>query len=187
MNNRLIEIDNVIINKEIIETKFTCDLNKCKGACCTMESKYGAPLLEEEIEIIGKNLEIIKEFLPPEHIEAIDREGFWFQEHGEFMTRSLNDRACVFVVHENDIALCGIERAYKAGKIDFVKPVSCHLFPIRISNFGGPVLRYEKYEECLPALTKGKETSTTIIEFCREALARVFGSDWLAKFKKVTE
>lgn len=187
MNNHLIDIDDVIVNREIIETKFKCDLSKCKGACCTMESKYGAPLLEEEIEIISKYIDIIKDFLPDEHVEVIEREGFWFEEHGEFMTKSLNNRACVFVVYENDIAFCGIEKAFKAGKIDFIKPVSCHLFPIRISNFGGPVLRYEKYEECLPALSKGKETSTTIIEFCREALTRVFGSDWLSKLKKVTE
>lgn len=180
-----IEIDNVLINTEIIETKFTCDLGKCKGACCTMKSKYGAPVTEAEIEIIEKHLPFIREYLPNEKVKEIENRGFWVSVHDELMTRSINDRDCVFVFYEGDIAKCGIEQAYNDKKIDFRKPVSCHLFPIRISNFGGPVLRFERYNECKPALLKGNKAKVSIFDFCREALERTFGKEWFGRTKKV--
>lgn len=185
MNVDFIEIDNVLVNTEIMETNFTCDLSKCKGACCTMESRYGAPLTEDEVEIINKYLPIIKEYLPNEHKREIEKNGFWFKEYEEIMTRSLNNKACVFVTYEGDIAKCGIEKAYHDGKIDFIKPLSCHLFPIRVSNFGGPVLRFQKYPECEPGLKKGEKTSTKIFDFCRNALERAYGKNWFFKTKKV--
>ncbi|MCX7797216.1 MAG: DUF3109 family protein [Melioribacter sp.] len=182
MNIDFVEIEDVMVNSEVWETNFECDLAKCKGACCTMESKFGAPLKEEEIDIINKFLPIIKEYLPKEHINEIEKKGFWFEAHGEFMTRSLNNKACVFVSYDGDIAKCGIEKAYRDGKIDFIKPISCHLFPIRVSNFGGYVLRFEKYSECLPALQNGNKK---ILDFCRSALERAFGKDWFLRIKKV--
>jgi hypothetical protein len=184
MNVDFIEIDNVYINAEIVNTNFACDLCKCKGACCTMESEYGAPITQNEINEIEKNLPIILEFLPSEHIKEIKKNGFWIKKDNELMTRSLNNRACVFVTYEGDIAKCGIEQAYSQNNIDFIKPVSCHLFPIRISNFGGPVLRFEKYSECAPALEKGKDTQIKIIDFCRAALEREYGKLFLNKIKE---
>jgi len=172
MDSEFIEINNVYVNTEIVGTNFTCDLTKCKGACCTMESDFGAPISENEIEEIDKILHIILDYLPLEHVEEINKNGFWMNLNGELMARSLNKRACVFVTWEGDIAKCGIEKAFNDGMIDFIKPVSCHLFPIRISNFGGPVLRYERYSECGPALEKGNNTQIKILDFCRTALER---------------
>ena len=126
-----VEIDEIIVNREVIKTKFTCDLEKCKGACCTMESEYGAPITKSEIEKIEKILPIVFEYLPGRHIQEIKKNGFWYEVEGQLMTRSINKRACVFVTYEGDIAKCGIEKAYRDGKVDFIKPVSCHLFPIR--------------------------------------------------------
>ncbi len=182
-----VEIENIMVNSEIWETNFKCNLAKCKGACCTMESRYGAPLNEDEVEIINKILPIIKEYLPEEHWLEIEKNGFWFRADDEIMTRSINNRACVFVTYEGDIAKCAIEKVYNDGKIDFIKPISCHLFPIRVSNFGGKVLRYEKYSECLPALQEGAKTSTTIFKFCQSALERAFGKEWVLKIKNVVE
>ena len=184
MNPEFIEIDDVYINAEIVETDFTCDLSKCKGACCTMESEYGAPITQNEIEEIDKVLPVVREYLPQKHVQEIEKNGFWIKKDNELMTRSLNNRACVFVTYDGDIAKCGIEKAYREGKIDFIKPVSCHLFPIRISNFGGPVLRYEKYSECSPALEKGKSTRIKIIDFCRDALERRFGKSFFKRTKE---
>ena len=165
MNPEFLEIDNVYVNKEIADTNFTCDLSKCKGACCTMESEFGAPITKEEIEEIDKILPVVIKYLPKEHVAIIEKDGFWHEKHGELMTRSLNNRACVFVIWDGDIAKCGIERAYRDGKVDFIKPVSCHLFPIRVSKFGGDVLRFEKYNECQPALAKGNKTQIKILDF----------------------
>jgi len=184
MDADFLEIDNKHINTEILSTNFTCDLKKCKGACCTMESEYGAPITEDEIEKISKDLDIIIEYLPKEHVAEIEANGFWINKHDELMTRSLNNRACVFVTYDGDIAKCGIEQAYRDKKIDFIKPISCHLFPIRISNFGGPVLRFEKYSECKPALEKGENTRVKIIDFCSDALEREYGKEWIKKTKE---
>lgn len=181
MEPEFIEIDDVMINTEVMDIKFTCDLNKCKGACCTMESEFGAPITADEVEKITEILPVVKEYLPKEHVEEINKNGFWINRFDQLMTRSLNNRACVFVTYENDIAKCGIEKAYRDGKVDFVKPISCHLFPIRISKFGGDVVRFEKYEECSPAITKGMKTGIKVIDFCREALERNYGVDWYSK------
>ncbi|MEW6507732.1 MAG: DUF3109 family protein [Bacteroidota bacterium] len=183
MEAEFLEIDAVMINTELMELKFSCDLEKCKGACCTMESEFGAPITQEEIEIIDRILPVVKEYLPGEHVNEINKNGFWINRFDQFMTRSLNNRACVFVVFENEIAKCGIEKAFCDGKVDFVKPISCHLFPIRINKFGGDVIRFEKYDECSPALLKGIKKGTTVIDFCRDALERLYGREWFSKLK----
>ncbi|RJP60390.1 MAG: DUF3109 family protein [Ignavibacteriales bacterium] len=183
MRRNFIEIDDIILNPEIFETKFTCDLEKCKGACCTMESEYGAPIKQEEIDKINGKLHIIKEYLPKRHVDEIETNGFWMEKYGQLMTQSVDNKACVFVYFDNEIARCGIEKAYEEGKINFQKPISCHLFPIRVSEFGGDILRFEEYSECQPALQKGEETKLTVLEFCKDSLKRLYGSQWFEKAK----
>lgn len=187
MHQEFIEIDAVLVNAEVLDTKFTCDLAKCKGACCTMESEFGAPITRDEIEKLEAILPIVKKYLPDDHVKEIERAGFWMEIHDELMTRSVNKRACVFVAYDGDIAKCGIEKAYRDGKVDFIKPVSCHLFPIRISNFGGPVVRFEKYSECQPALEKGNNTKVKVIDFCRDGLERQYGKEWFEKTKEAVD
>jgi hypothetical protein len=181
--DNLTAVDKVLVRKEVFETTFVCDLKKCKGACCTLESSYGAPLQKEEIQVIEKYLPVILENVPEAHKEIIEQEGFWEEKEGELFTKSVNDKECVFVYYENNIAKCGIEKTYKEGKIDFLKPISCHLFPIRISKFGGDVLRYEKFSQCEPALENGKKLKVTIAEFCKDSLTRLYGSSWYEKLR----
>lgn len=187
MEAEFLHIDGVVVNTEITESFFTCDLAKCKGACCTMESPYGAPITESEIEEISKELPVILQYLPKQHVNEIEKKGFWVKQSDELMTRTINNRACVFVYLEGEIAKCSIERAYQEKKISFNKPISCHLFPIRISNFAGPVLRYERYRECNPAVEKGKQTKIKIMDFCKDSLQRKFGEDWFNKLKEVVK
>lgn len=187
MDSKFIQIDGLLVNEEILTTKFTCDLSKCKGACCTMKSDYGAPVTDTEISMIDKNLGVIKEYLPSEHLKQIEKNGFWEEKEGILMTRSYKKQACVFVYYDGDIAKCGIERAYRDGRIDFLKPISCHLFPVRVRDFGGPVLRFEKYDECSPALKKGQKTGLNVLEFCNEALTRAYGSESIAKLQDYSE
>ncbi|MBU2491937.1 MAG: DUF3109 family protein [Bacteroidetes bacterium] len=178
MQRKFIEIQDVFVNSDVFETKFTCDLEKCKGACCTMESDYGAPLNEDEVEIINNILPDLKDYIPEISWNQINRDGFYEEKQGQLMTTSINKHECVFVYYDGDIAKCAIEKAYFDGKVKFRKPISCHLFPIRVSNFGGPVLKYEKYEDCFPALEKGNETNISVFEFCKDALERAFGKLW---------
>ncbi len=180
----LIEIDGVVVNREILNEKFSCDLTSCKGACCTIESEYGAPVAEEEIKIIEDLLPVIFEYLPWKNREELQKKKFYELKENETLIRSINNRECVFAFYENGIAVCSIEKAYLDGKINFRKPVSCHLFPIRISRFGGDILRYEKYEECKPAIAKGEKENLTVLEFCKDAITTVYGEEF---FRKLTE
>jgi len=184
MNFNLIEIDGVLVNKDILSVKFTCDLSKCKGACCTLESEYGAPVTEEEIKRIDEILDIIWEDLPETSRWIIEKEGFYEIKGGELLLRSVENKDCVFVYRENGIAKCAIEKAFLEGKLDFRKPISCHLFPIRVTNFGGDVLRYEEYSECAPALELGKKTNLSVGQFCKDALVRAYGEEWYDKLIK---
>lgn len=181
MNERFYDVDGVLVNKDIKDIKFTCDLNACKGACCTMESEYGAPVDDEEISIIDKYLDQITEKLSAPNQRIIREDGYWEEKDGELMISSVNNRDCVFAVREKGIAKCMIEKMYFNGEIDFRKPVSCHLFPIRISDFGGPILRFEEYDECRPALKKGVVTGISTLEFCKDALIRKYGESWYNK------
>jgi len=183
--NNIIRVEDVLIRTEITEKNFACDLEKCKGACCTLESEYGAPLLEEEVEKIDKILNIISEYIPENHKEKIRKDGFYEVKDGELMTNSVDKKACVFVYYENDIAKCGIERAFLDGKIDFRKPISCHLFPIRVSKFGGDVLRYEKFSQCSPALEKGDKQNIKLVNFCENSLKRLYGNKWYSTLKEI--
>ncbi|MFH0734690.1 MAG: DUF3109 family protein [bacterium] len=184
MNKKFEEIDKVLVNKEIMEVKFTCDLTKCNGACCTLESSYGAPITKEEIELININLAVIKEYIPKRSIEIIEKDGFWDSDEDLLMTKSVDNHDCVFVYFDNSIAKCGIEKAYFDKKITFRKPLSCHLFPIRINKFGGDVLKFERYHECVPALITGLETNLSIYEFCKDALIRQYGQKWYNLLEK---
>jgi len=177
----IIEVDGITVRDEIFHAPFSCDLEKCKGACCTLESQFGAPINKEEINKIENNLTEIFNYIPIEHKQEIQTKGFWENKDDELMIRSINSRDCVFSFRDNDVAKCGIEKAFFDNKIYFRKPISCHLFPIRISHFGGDVLRYEKFSECTSAIENGKKLNSTVVEFCKDSLTRLYGKTWYEK------
>lgn len=181
---KFITVDEALVNTDVLTSKFHCDLAKCKGACCTIDGPNGAPLLEEELPLMEENIEAVKQYLPEEHLELINKKGWHRRNIGELYTNVYKDRACVFVYYEGEIAKCAFERAFFEGRCSFRKPVSCHLFPIRISNFGGEVVRYEKSDVCKPAVENGKLLGTDLTEFCKEAIVRYYGEKW---FNKLTE
>jgi len=181
MNYKYKNISGISVSNDLHNIKFTCDLKKCKGACCTMESEFGAPIHESEIEIIEQLLPIVWNYLPIKSQKEITKNGFWEKKEELPMIRSINNQDCVFVYYENKIAKCAIEKAFYDGKIDYIKPLSCHLFPIRISDFGGPVLRYEEYNECKDALKNGEKTNLSVAQFCALPLERAFGEIWKDK------
>ena len=185
MGKDFLHIDGVLVDPDIVGAKFLCDLTQCKGACCTIESELSAPLPEPEIGELEKLLPIVKEYLPLDHILEIEEKGFWEARGGTYRTWCLNRRDCVFVYYEGDIARCSIERAYREGRIDFLKPLSCHLFPIKISVYRWPVLSFEQYHECKSAMIKGREENILLIDFCHDALRRAFGEEWFIKARKI--
>jgi len=184
-NSNFISINDVLLRKEVVETPFVCNLDKCKGACCTLESDFGAPLTETEILEMEKVLPLVKDILPEEHWDEIEEKGFYEKKEGELLTRSVNSKACVFVYFDNQIAKCSLEKLFFENKSAFQKPISCHLFPIRVSDFGGEVLRFEKFSGCGPALEKGKEENVSTFEFCKNSLERHYGNNWYKKAKEI--
>ena len=185
--NNFIPVEDVLIRTEIAELSFACDLKKCKGACCTVESEYGAPLLEEEIAQIEGILDIVIEYLPKKHRQEIEDNGFYESKNDELLTASIDNKACVFVFFEKGIAKCSIEKAYFDGKIKFRKPISCHLFPLRISRDVPERVRYEQIRECLPAVSNGTAKNIPLYVFLKDALIRKFGKPWYEDFQTKCE
>lgn len=170
-----------VISQDIFEAHFVCDLTKCKGACC-VEGDSGAPLDKEEVLILEKEYEKIKPFLRAEGIKAIAEQGTsTIDEHdGELVTPLVNDKECAYVVFDNKGAtLCGIELAWKQGETSFRKPVSCHLYPIRIQSYSSfDAVNYDKWEICSPACTLGKELKVPVYKFAKDSLIRKYGEPW---------
>lgn len=157
--------------------KFSCDLPVCRGACCTMEGGRGAPLTDEELPFIEKSLSYAREYLSPVHRSYIEKYGFFEGTPGDYTTVCIDNKACVFVYYRNDIAQCSLERVYDDKKTEWKKPISCHLFPIRISNGKVGYIRYEKIPECDAGIAKGIKEGTSLIEFLEEPLRRRFGDN----------
>ncbi len=183
----LVEIQDKIVSTQIFERQFVCDLNACKGACC-IEGDGGAPVTEDEVKIIEANLEQIRPFMRKEGIEAIEANGVVYHDDNfDPATTLVNDAECAFVYFdESGIAKCAIEKAQREGHIDFPKPISCHLYPIRTKQFQDyTALNYEKWDICEPACTCGEQLEVPVFKFLREPLIRAFGKKFYTELEQV--
>ena len=182
----MILIENILLEEEITEASFSYDLNKCKGACCTFPGKYGATLKDEEINLIYDNLDNAKIFLSKKSIDYIEKHGFYEGSKESYSTMCIDKKDCVFVYYENKVAKCAIEKAYFEGQSSFRKPISCHLFPIRVSTSGRKYLYYQTIPECKPALKKGKSENVQLVNFSKDALIRAYGEVWYNRVSEFT-
>lgn len=175
-------IENVLVSDEIKDKHFVCNLSACCGDCC-VEGDAGAPLEEEEISILEDHIDAVKPFMTKEGLKEVERTGiFDFDTDGTFVTPLVNDRECAFVYRENGINFCSIEKSFLEGKTPFQKPMSCHLYPIRLSTVGDYVaVNYHKWSICDPALINGNKLGVPIYKFLKEPLIRKFGKSWYQK------
>lgn len=182
----MIHLDNTLISDEIKATFFCCDLEKCKGACC-VEGDAGAPLEEEEISLLEDHIEAIKPFMVKEGVIEVEELGvFDYDAEGKFVTPLVRGKECVYVYFEDGIARCAIEKAFREKKIPFAKPVSCHLYPIRIKTTPvSDLLNYHKWPICQKALLKGYKEKTLLYQFLEEALIRKYGRNWFNKLSRL--
>ncbi len=178
----MIQIDDKIISFDVIEEFFKCDLPKCKGICC-YEGKSGAPLEKNEIEKIKKIYPKIKKYLPLKNIAIIEKKGFHeIDDEGDTVTTLVDGKECVFAYQENGIFKCAFETAYLNNETDFKKPISCHLFPIRIKKYDNFIaVNLIKAKICSPAFFRGKKEKIKAYEFLKEPLIRAFGKDFFYK------
>ena len=180
-------IDSILVDEHLLDTQFLCDLNKCHGACCTMKGGAGAPLADEEVQMIKDAVAPASKYLAVESLRVIAEQGVVVGEKGDYTTRCIDDADCVFVFYENGAAKCAIERAYFNGETSFRKPISCHLFPARVADFGGPYVYYEEIPECRPALENGREQGVAAYTMLEESLVRAFGKEWYASLRAFAE
>jgi hypothetical protein len=179
----MLEIRKMIIDDTIPRIKFACNIAACKGACCTLAGGTGAPLLDDELEQIDRAFPIIKSSLSKEHLETIAHFGLYEGKSGSYTTMCYNNHACVFVLYEDGIARCAFEKAFGEGTLRWQKPVSCHLFPIRISHGVSEFLRYERISECENAVVRGENENIFLSNFLKEPLIRAFGLAWYEDFQ----
>mgnify|MGYP003563171720 CR=1 FL=1 len=185
----MIVIGKTVLSDDIADNFFLCDLKKCKGGCC-VEGDLGAPLEEDELPILDEIYEKIKPYLSKESIKAIENQGkYIFDEDGEYSTPTINGSECAYAVYdESGILKCGIEKASEDGKTSFKKPISCHLYPIRISKYDSYyALNYDRWEICLPACELGRKTKLPLYKFLKDPLIRKFGEAWYEKLCNTIE
>lgn len=173
-------VQNILISDDVIHEQFACNLSACKGACC-WEGDYGAPLADEELPILEQIYATIAPFLSEEGKAVIEEKGaYYYDEEAEgYTTPLINGGPCAYLTYDElGVASCGIEKAYFAGLIGFRKPISCHLYPIRVNrNKEGSfqALNYDRWDICSAACSRGKEEKIAVFEFVKEALIRAYG------------
>lgn len=185
----MIILDNAVISDDIKEQLFTCDLKKCKGACC-VEGDLGAPLEAEELPIMDEILDKVKPYLSGEGLAAIEEHGpYILDEEGDYSTTTVNNKECAFAIYdEQKILKCGIEQAQLDGKTDFKKPISCHLYPIRITKYDHyDALNYDRWDICSAACILGEKLGLPVYKFLKEALTRKYGEAWYAELVEEIE
>lgn len=176
-------VQDKLISDDLIEEKFLCNLNACKGACC-VEGDYGAPLDREELKTLETIYDVVAPFLTEAGKKAIAQQGHyvWVEEDQTHATPLLGDGACVYMTTDTlGIRRCGIEQAFRAGATDFYKPISCHLYPIRVEKnekTGFEALNYDEWDICSAACTAGKKADLAVYKFVKDALVRKYGADF---------
>ena len=183
----MIQIDDKIVSTDLFDVRFCCDLAACRGICC-VEGDSGAPLEEEEVETLEFEYEAFRPYMKPEGIRTVEAQGFMvIDRDGDFTTPLIDGSECAYAAATEDgIPRCAIEKAFLEGKTGFRKPISCHLYPIRVARFGNGTtgLNFHRWEVCRPALELGEKRGTPLYRMLKEPLVRRFGAPFYNMLEK---
>jgi hypothetical protein len=183
----MIVLQNTVLSDDLKDKFFVCNLEKCKGACC-VEGDLGAPLDQDELPILAEVYEHVKPYMSEEGVKAIEAQGLYVEEfNGDFSTPTIGNRECAYAIYDENLTLkCAIEQAYLDGKISWKKPISCHLYPIRITKYDGfEALNYDRWEICNAACAFGVELGVPVYKFLREPLVRKYGEEWFQELEEI--
>ena len=177
-------VDDILISDTVLDAPFACNLGACRGACC-VQGASGAPLEPDERATLEAALPRVRKYLRPEALAVIEEEGVWEEDGpGEYATTCVDGAECVFVIYEGPVAKCALQKAYQAGRLEVPKPVSCHLYPLRVETVGDvQVVNYEQIDICAPGRRYGRREGVQLVDLLREPLERKFGAAWYAKFR----
>lgn len=181
----MIQIGNTIVSFDLFEEKFVCDTNSCKGACC-VQGDSGAPLEDSEVDILEEIFPIVQKYMQDVGIRAIEKQGkSVIDSDGDKVTPLITGKECAYTYFEKGIAKCSIEKAYFNKEISFRKPISCHLYPIRINKYSKfEAVNYHKWDICKCAKIKGESENVPLYTFLKAPLERKYGKDWYTDLEK---
>ncbi len=185
----MIAIQGKLVSLDLFEEEFACNLVACKGACC-VEGDAGAPLKESEKKLMEEAVPVVAEYLSDRAKRSIEKQGAWVERGRtkQLETPLVRGKECAFAYFKNGTAFCSIEKAWMEGKTDFRKPVSCHLYPLRVSNFPGSetvALNYDRWDICSPACENGKEKGLPVFRFLKTPIIREFGQEFYDELELV--
>ncbi|RIJ41946.1 DUF3109 family protein [Pontibacter oryzae] len=183
----MIVLQNTVISDDVRDQFFVCNLEKCKGACC-VEGDLGAPLEEEELAILEDNYEYIKPYMSETGKKAVEEQGHYIKDwEGDYSTPTINNRECAYAIYdENNMLKCAIEQAYYDGKISWKKPISCYLYPIRITKYDGfEALNYDRWSICSSACSFGQDLGVRVYQFLKDPLILKYGQDWYDELEQL--
>ncbi|MBW3544933.1 MAG: DUF3109 family protein [Bacteroidetes bacterium] len=182
----MIILDKTILSDDIRDEHFVCDLQKCKGACC-VEGDLGAPLEEDELKEVEAIFPIVEAYLSEEGKKAIAEQGLYIlDEEGDWSTPTIGNRECAYATYDQKGMLkCAFEQAYRDGKTGWLKPISCHMYPIRITKYEAyEALNYDRWSICADACSLGKSLQVPVYKFLKEPLIRKYGQDWYKELER---
>jgi len=182
----MIEVGHVLVHEDLISEQFVCNLNACKGACC-IEGDAGAPLEHAEKAILEEVYPMVKPLMTAKGIETVEAEGVYVKDfEGDYTTPCVDgNKECAYVILGNGITKCAIEKAYEMGMVKWKKPLSCHLYPIRITSYPEfDVLHYDRWSICSAACSHGAELKVPVYQFLKEPLIRKYGEAWFAELEE---
>lgn len=185
----MIEIDDKIVSADLLRECFACDLAQCRGICC-VEGNAGAPLEEDEVEVLEREYPNYRPCMTRAGIEAVERQGFMVvDDDGDLTTPLVGGAECAYAYRENGVTLCAIEKAWQEGLTPFRKPVSCHLYPIRVMRFsnGTVGLNYHRWSICEPARRCGAKRGIRVYQALREPIIRRFGEAFYRALEAAAE
>lgn len=186
----MLVIDNTRISEELFKTEFVCNLNACKGACCVAGAS-GAPLETDEADLLRKHFPRFKHYMTDSGLEAVKKQGYAvYDSDGDLTTPLVGpEKECAYVYFESDqTAKCAIEKAYEDGHVDWIKPISCHLYPIRISSTKNiEVVKYSRWSVCAPGCKNGKQLGVPVFKFLKNALIRKYGQAWYKQLEIIAK
>ncbi|MDX5325948.1 MAG: DUF3109 family protein [Bacteroidota bacterium] len=184
----MIEIGNALVSEDVLEKEFVCNLGACHGACC-IEGDAGAPLEKNEVDLLKEIYPIVREYMRPEGIAAVEEQGTSVVDwDGEKVTPLVKGKECAYVIFEGKVAKCAIEKAWEEKRIPFKKPISCHLYPIRITRYTTfEAVNYNKWDICSPACDLGHELKVPVYRFLKDSLIRKYGEQWYSELEEVAK